>query len=72
MQKSQDVAQRVYDISLERFSNGEITSQDLAIDNDKLSNAKMSFLSAYISYKLAVADIKRKTLYDFENDRPLL
>ncbi len=71
LEKSQDVAQRVYDISLERFGNGEITSQDLAIDNDKLSNAKMSFLSAYISYKLAVADLKRKTLWDFENDRSL-
>ncbi|MBT4483013.1 MAG: TolC family protein [Candidatus Latescibacteria bacterium] len=71
LQKSQDVAQRAYDISLERFNNGEITSQDLALDNDKLSNAKMSFLGAYISYKLSVEDLKRKTLWDFEKDEPV-
>ena len=71
LEKSQGVAQRAYEISLERFNNGEITSLDLAQDNKSLSDAKMSYLGAYISYKLAAADIKRKTLWDFENDRPL-
>ena len=71
LQKSQDVAQRAYDISLERFGNGEITSQDLAFDNDKLSNAKMAFLGAYISFKLAVEDLKRKTHWDFATNRPV-
>ena len=71
LQKSQDVAQRAYDISLERFDNGEITSQDLALDNDKLSSAKMAFLGAYISFKLAVEDLKRKTHWDFEKDEPV-
>jgi len=69
LQKSQEVAQRTYDISLERFNNGEITSQDLALDNKSLSEAKMSFLGAYISYKLAVEDLKRKTMWDFENNQ---
>ena len=71
LQKSQDVAQRSYNISLERFNNGEITSQDLALDNTRLTNAKMSFLNAYITYKLAVADLKRKTLWDFETNNPI-
>jgi len=71
LQKSQEVAQRMYESSLERFNNGEITSLELADDQQNLSNAKMSFLSAYISYKLSVADLKRKTRYDFELDVPL-
>jgi len=71
LERSQEVAQKTYDISLERFSNGVITSLDLAQDNRSLSSAKLQYLSAYISYKLAVADLKRKTLYDFETDKPL-
>ena len=72
LQKSQDVAQRAYDISLERFSNGEITSQDLALDTNRLSSSRLSYLSAYISYKLAVANLKRQTLWDFENNIPVI
>lgn len=72
LEKSQEVAQRTYDISLERFSNGVITSLDLSQDNRSLSNAKLQYLSAYISYKLAVADLKRKTLYDFETGTLLI
>ena len=71
LQKSQDVAQRSYDISLERFDNGEITSQDLALDSQRLTSAKLAYLSAYITYKLAVADLRRKTLWDFENNESL-
>ena len=71
LEKSQVVAQRTYDISLERFNNGEITSLDLAQDNKSLSSTKMSYLSSYIQYRLAVADLKRKTLYDFEAGKEL-
>ena len=71
LEKNQEVAQKSYDISLERFNNGEITSQELLIDSDRLTSAKMSYLGAYISYKLAVADLKRKTFWDFENDLPI-
>jgi len=70
--KSQDVAQRTYNISLERFNNGEITSLELSLDNNRLSSSKLAFLNAYIAYKLAVSDLKRKTFWDFENNRPLL
>ncbi|MCE5252235.1 TolC family protein [bacterium] len=71
LQKSQEVAQRSYDISLERFNNGEITSQDLALDNNRLSQSKMAYLNAYITFQLATADLKRKTLWDFENNQPI-
>lgn len=71
LQKSQEVAQRTYNISLERFNNGEITSQDLALDNESLSDAKLAFLGSYISYQLAVGDLKRKTMWDFETNQPI-
>ena len=71
LKKRQDIAQRTYDISLERFNNGDITSQELANNNERLTSAKMAYLSAYITYKLAVEDLKRKTLWDFEQNRSL-
>lgn len=70
--KSQEVAQRTYDISLERFDTGEITSQDLALDSNRLSSAKLAYLNAYITYKLAVANLKRFTLWDFERNQSLV
>lgn len=71
LEKSQIVAERSYQISLERFNNGEITGQDLAIDNNRLLSARLGYLNAYIAYRLAIEDLKRKTLYDFENKSPV-
>ena len=71
LRKRQDIAQRAYDISVERFNNGDITSQELANNNIRLSTAKLAYLNAYISYKLAVEDLKRKILWDFEKDSPV-
>ncbi len=70
--KNQEVAQRAFDISIERFNNGDITSQELALDRNRLTQAKMSFLSAYIAYRLAIADLKRKTMWDFEKNQSLV
>lgn len=70
--KSRDVGERSFQISLERFDNGEITSTELSRANDQLNLAKLSYLNAYVAYKLALADLRRKTLYDFENNRPLV
>ncbi len=71
LQVSNEVSQRQFEISLERFNNGDITSTDLARSSDQLNTARLSYLSAYNDYKLALADLKRKTLYDFENDESL-
>jgi outer membrane protein TolC len=70
--KSREVSLKSMDISLRRFANGDITSTELARASDQLNNAKLSYLSAYIEYQMALADLRRKTLYDFENDRPLV
>ena len=57
---------------LERFNNGDITSTVLADNRDRFTSAKTAYLGAYIEYKLAIADLKRKTLYDFELKRSLV
>lgn len=72
LQRNEEVAQRAFDISLERFNNGDITSQELALDRNRLTQAKTSNLEAYVDYKLAVADLRRKTMWDFQSDSSLL
>ena len=70
--KNQEVAQKAFDISIERFNNGDITVQELALDRNRLTQSKFSFLNAYIDYKLSLADLKRKTMFDFEKNRSLI
>jgi outer membrane protein TolC len=72
LKRSEEIAQKSYDISLARFENGDITSQELALDRDRLTAAKTDFLNAYITYQVATADLKRKTWWDFENNRSLV
>ncbi len=72
LEKSKEVSQKSFDISLQRFANGDITLTDLARASDQLNTAKLSYLSAYNDYKLSLADLRRKTLYDFEINRLLI
>jgi outer membrane protein TolC len=72
LEKSQKLAERSYEISLARFDNGDITAQELALDRNRLTQSRSAYLEAYIDYQTAVADLKRKTLYDFENNRSLV
>ncbi|MCL4540350.1 MAG: TolC family protein [Bacteroidetes bacterium] len=66
LSKSVAVAQKSYDISIQRFQAGTITSSDLQQMQLRLTDAKTNSLNALIDYKLALADLKRKTLHDFE------
>ncbi|MBT4484609.1 MAG: TolC family protein [Candidatus Latescibacteria bacterium] len=68
-EKNQPIAQRSYEISRMRFENGDITSQELGREQERLTDSQLQYLSAFISYQLAVADLKRKTLWDFKNDQ---
>jgi len=71
LSKSVDIAQRNYDISLERFNNGDITSTDLAQQLNRLTNAKTEVLNAQITSLNAMAALKLATLWDFENNKPV-
>lgn len=71
LEKNVKIAMKSFDISNQRYTNGEINSQALALDRTRLSTANISHLQAYFSYKLLILDLMRKTFYDFENNRPL-
>jgi outer membrane protein TolC len=71
-QRNQEVSRRSYDISRMRFENGDITSQELSLEQERLAATQIDYLNAFITYQLAVADLKRKTLWDFENNRSYL
>ena len=70
--KSQEVALKSYQVSLMRFENGDITSQQLATEQERLSENQLAYLDAYITYQLAVVDLKRKTMWDFKHNRSYL
>ena len=72
LEKNVQLAEKSFDISRQRFSNGDIDSQSLALDRTRLNAAYQSHLNSYISYKLLLADIMRKTFYDFENRQPII
>lgn len=66
LEKSVAVAQKGYDISIQRFRNGAITRNDLTLAQQRLTSAKTNSLTALIDHKIGLADLKRRTLWDFE------
>ncbi len=72
LKKSEELSEKSFAISLSRFENGSITGQELTLDRDRVTAARTDFLNAYITYQLAVAELKRQTLWDFENRQSLV
>jgi outer membrane protein TolC len=71
-QKTVENAQLAYDINLERYRNGDLTSLDLGIYQNQLSQAKMDVTNAIIDYKIELLNLKIQTLYDFETQIPII
>lgn len=72
LEKNVAVAEKSFEITRQRFADGDIDSQALALERDRLNNAYNSHLSAYISYQLMLSDLTRKTFYDFKSDKPVI
>ena len=72
LEKNVVIAEKSFAITLQRFSDGDIDSQTLALERNRLNSAYRNHLSAYIAYQLSLADIMRKTLYDFEKNEPVM
>ncbi len=66
LSKTVELAEKSYNISLERFKVGNITSFELSQSQIRLTEARLSSLSALIDYKLSVVDLERKTLMKIE------
>jgi len=71
-QKTVKNAQLAYDINLERYRNGDLTSLDLGMYQTQLSQAKMDVTNAIIDYKIELLNLKIQTLYDFEKQIPII
>ncbi len=67
--KNNQLASRSYEISKLRYKNGDITSQQLAQEQERLSEAQLAYINSFITYQLAIADLKRKTMWDFQAGR---
>jgi outer membrane protein TolC len=67
-QKNLDLARQTYRISQMRFENGDISNQDLTIEQERLATIQLDYLDAFIGYQLSVNNLKRKTMWDFENN----
>ncbi|MFN8258507.1 MAG: TolC family protein [Bacteroidales bacterium] len=61
-------AQLTYEINLEKYRNGDLTSMDLGRYQNQLSTAKMNMANALISYKIELLNMKIQSLWDFENN----
>jgi outer membrane protein len=61
-------AQLTYDINLERYKNGDLTSMDLNLFQTQLSEKKMGLVNALINYKIELLNMKIQSLWDFEKN----
>lgn len=61
-----------YDINLERYKNGDLTSIDLDRFQSQLSEKKSTLADALINYKMELLNLKILSLYDFENQQPVI
>jgi len=71
-EKSIKNAELTYAINLERYRNGDLSSKDLQFYQLQLSTQKLSLVQALISNKLALLELKIRTLWDFEANRSIL
>jgi outer membrane protein TolC len=64
-------ARRTYEINLERYRNGDLSSKDIEFYQTQLSREQLSEVNALISYQLYLLDLKIRALYDFVRDEPI-
>src|SRR5690606_10965453 len=61
-----------YDLNLERYKNGDLTSIDLNRFQSQLSEKKSALADALINYKIELLNLKIQSLYNFETQQPLI
>ncbi len=70
--QSERNAQLTYEINLERYQNGDLTSMDLNLFQNQLSSRKIAYAQALINYKIELLNIKVQTLFDFEKNQAVI
>jgi outer membrane protein len=67
-EKNDEIAQKSYENSKERYNDGEISVTDLNISMQEKDEAKKSYIAALRDFWIAYYQLRQLTLYDFEND----
>lgn len=68
LEKNVVVAEKSFEISRKRYANGDIDSQAMALERERMNNAYITRLSSFINYRLLLSDLMRKTFFDFEKN----
>ncbi len=71
-EKQVENAERTYKLNEVKYREGDVTSFQMSQFQTQLSNTKSSIVSAKINYKQELLNLKIATLYDFENDKPIV
>lgn len=71
-EKSVTNAQLTHELNLEKYENGDLTSMDLRLSQEQLSEKKNSLTNALIEYKLELLNLKIQTLWDFEANESVI
>jgi outer membrane protein TolC len=71
-EKSVENARLTYEINLERYKNGDISSKDIGEFQNQLSRQQLNHIAALINYRIALLNLKIESLWDFENGKPVL
>ncbi|MDR2927012.1 MAG: TolC family protein [Cytophagaceae bacterium] len=70
--KNEENATLTYNINLEKYKNGDLTSMDLNLVQNQLTQQKLNLTNALIHYKLELLNLKIQTLYDYEQGAPVV
>lgn len=70
-QRSEEVAQRRYDIAKNRYLIGKISITDLSVALNEKDQAVRTYVESLRNLWTAYYDLRRLTLYDFENQQEL-
>lgn len=68
LEKNIVVAEKSFEITLQRFAEGDIDSQSLSLERTRMNNAYRNHLSAYIDYQTSLIELMNNTFYDFEKE----
>ncbi len=71
-EQSEKNANLTYEINLERYANGDLTSMDLNLFQTQLSTKKMAYAQALIDYKIELLNLKIQSLFDFEKNEAIV
>jgi outer membrane protein TolC len=69
---SDEIATRRYDVAKNRYLIGRIDVTDLFIAQNQKDSARRAFIQALRDYWTGYYNLRRLTLYDFEQDAPIL